>query len=654
MIKFTEDTPPKSAPPKTKQTVYDNFTGADFSNDAYLCRTDKSPDILNMIGEDGILTGRTGWEPVYTAEGVVNGLCKGFAERDVVYLAHIGTKLYSFKPDGTELSELYSGLPNEKSVLFFATRTKRPLVATEDLEEPKNLGFVLTGAGFFYVDFYETPVQVGRVSDIATVPVVKIGVKPNGAGETLDAVNLLQKKRSEKFLGDGSSKTFQLGAKDLDSDLLEIVEITASGQKTYTENSSGATGFSVNRALGSVTFVTAPPTPPVTGEENIYITYAKTREGNAEKIEKCRAYTQFGLGGDVRVFVTRNPDFRAYDWWCETQDPSYFADLNYSIIGNDDTAVMGYLPYKQYLGLVKEDAENTTVYFRTAEFQNDKVQFFTTPAIQGVGAISPFAFSNLGDEPVYLSRNGVYSIISNAVTLQNTPQNRSYWVDERLTKEPNLENAISVAHENKYYLSINAHTYIISVPRKDRKDYQTEEAYAAYYWEGFAPTCYLSDGKTLWFGDAEGRLCRFKNRGDQSDYFDGADESPVPIRYLFTTKQDDDAAGVYLKSLQKKGCYIVLKPHRKSTVNIYYNTNVGTVNEGRQTVKHADWFDFQNVDFERISFVSSTFAQPIPLRDKVKKYKTLQYVLFLEEVGETFSLVSIGKLYHITNKIARY
>lgn len=651
-VNFKDEKPPKARPKQIRQTVYQNFTGADFAHDPYLCKPDKSPEILNMIGEEGVIVGRKGWEPVHQASGPVNCLAYGYANGAEVLLAHIGSTLYRF--DSGSLVQIATGLPNTKSQIFFSLWQQKFLIPPETPTPAKMLGFLLTGSTYYYIDLSTN--TVAPVTSIASVPIVKIGVKPNGAGATLDAVNLLQPKRSEKFLGDGTSKVYQLGAKELDATPLQIIEITSTGQNTYTEGASGALGFTVNRATGTVTFNTAPPVPPITGEENIYITYAKTRAGYADRINKCRSFAHFGIGGAMRIFLTRNAEYRSYDWWSDVQDPTYFPDLNYGIAGNDNTQIMGYLKFYDLLAIVKEDNnQDTTIYFRRGSLEEGKTVFFTQPGIQGAGALSPHSFASLGEEPVFLSRSGVYSIISNAVNQQAVPQNRSYWVDARLLKEPNLQNAVAVSHDGKYFLSVNGHTYIIAAPKSDKRSFNTEEAYACYYWEGFNPTCYLSHKDTLWFGTADGKICRFKNRGNDTDYFDGPDVEGqrLAIPYVFSTKQDDDGAGIRYKTMLKKYSYISLKPFSKSTMNLYFVTMSGARNPDNPVTRYTDIFDFNELDFQRLSFIDVPFIQNTPISTKVKKYLTLQFVCTCEAVGETFGVVAIGKSFYVTSKSAK-
>ena len=82
-------------------------------------------------------------------------------------------------------------------------------------------------------------------------------------------------------------------------------------------------------------------------------------------------------------------------------------------------------------------------------------------------------------------------------------------------------------------------------------------------------------------------------------------------------------------------------------------TNTGSINPQKPTTRYTDMFDFETVDFDRFSFIDVPFVQPTPLRDKVKKYKTLQFVCACESVGETFGVVAIGKTFFVTSKYAR-
>ena len=94
-------------------------------------------------------------------------------------------------------------------------------------------------------------------------------------------------------MGDGANKTFQLGAAGIDSDAVSIKALNSTGSfDTLIEN----TDFTVDRVNGKFTLNTARATP-VAGEDNLYVTYAKTIEGYADRIGKCDICTIYGING---------------------------------------------------------------------------------------------------------------------------------------------------------------------------------------------------------------------------------------------------------------------------------------------------------------------------------------------------------------------
>ena len=149
--------------------------------------------------------------------------------------------------------------------------------------------------------------SVVPITDIATIPVILIAKSPTGGGTKLQDINLIQPKRTEKFIGDGTSRVYQLSAKDLDVTELKIVTVANDGAETVLSEN---TDFTVNRTTGSVTFTTAPAKPKPT-RDNVYITYAKTVEGYFGRISQCKTMGFYGIGGNNRVFLTRNSNYKS-------------------------------------------------------------------------------------------------------------------------------------------------------------------------------------------------------------------------------------------------------------------------------------------------------------------------------------------------------
>ncbi len=642
---FANENPPVSQPPDISTTRYNDWRGVDYVHDAYTCPENRCPELINMISHTrGTLEGRKGYKVLKQFEGAIYSIKRGYIGGAFRIFIHEGVNLWALS-DG-EYRIIYSEMPTVKTEIFFSQYQEKPLIAPETPIEVRTVGFVLGGGKFLYID-YDTDYIVDSILTIAYKPVVTIAASHEGGGTILEAVNLLQPGRIHKAYGDGTATIFQLPSKKLDATTIEIIEILEEGEKTYTEGIAGDLGFTVDRDTGKVTFNTAPPKAPVDGTDNLFITYYKTVEGNAEKITNCNLVEEYGVGGALRNFLTRNPDYKSYDWWSEPNQPNYFPDLNYGIAGNDNTAIVGYLKYYNYLVILKEqNDQDVTIYIRNGTVTEQNTYFTTNIGMVGVGAVSPYAFASVLDEPLFLSQTGIYAIISSALNQAATLQERSYWINPRLTKEPNLKTAIATPWGGYYLLSVNGNTYVLDARRGEAIDVQRQNAYDGYFWQGFNPNCYMTVEDDLYFGTADGKYCMFRDDGGMEDYLDG-DEA---IHYFVQTKQDDDGSGSYRKSLSKKGQSIALKPFGVSTVNIRVNTDEGRLESLEDIELSSSMFTFESINFNRMDFNSSSATRPQRLKLRVKKYRTLQYELESREQRNSFALVQIEKSFYLTGK----
>lgn len=610
--------------PRPNTTIYSQFRGVHLT-DPYLCDINHSPYALNLISNnEGLPEIRPGWRVLHTLTGPVNGLASGVVNGKDVFLAHCGTKLYKWT--GTVATEIFDGLANTKSKIFFA------------LHQNKTKAWILTGSQYFVYD--GTTVQ--SVESIATVPVILIAKKPSGGGTVYSPVNLLQAKRTEYFAGDGTSRTYQLSATALDSASVTVQEVTASGTVSRTD-------VSVNTASGQVTFNTAPPTPPVSGQDNIYITYAKTVPGYADRIKKCTIQTEYGETGSGRIFVTGNPEYRNYDWWSEPNDPTYMPDLNYGVTGNANTAIMGYSKVGRYQLIIKEDNnQDTSIFLRyPSTLANGTPYFKLEPGISGTGAIAASSFVSLIDEPLFLARTGLYAITSNNVTAERTLQNRSYYVDEALTKEANLSRAIAVEWNGYYLLAINGKVYAFN--SRSREAHGISFVYNAFVWNNIPAECFMVDDGELYFGDANGHICKFNSDIQTSDQYN--DNGQV-IDVVWSTKMDNDGVPFMLKTMQKKGSGITTKPFTRSTYEVFIVTNK---QDSEVLIKqfNRDIFDLDDVDLNRFSLDSTPFAKFTPFKKKIKKYESLQIIVRGRALSEGFGIYNITKQWLAVNYVKR-
>lgn len=618
-----------SPAPKPLRTVYDNFKGVDFSTDDLLVDRNHSPYCLNMISDKGGQPEkRAGWRILKTVDSPINCMQQGFIDGKNLILIHGGTKLYKLQDD--TITELASGLNNQKSSIFFAEH------------KSKTKGFILTGKEYFVYDGNKTE----DVANISTIPLFTIARKPEGGGTQLNALNLLQPGFTEAFAGDGTSTAYHLSFNGLDNTTVKVEIMESSGKWIdKTEN----TDFTVNRESGIVTFTSAPGKSPVGGEDNVKITAYRTVNGYADRIKKCLSYSRFGIGGNNRVFVTRNADYKAQDWWSELNDPTYFPDLNYAVIGNNNTAVMGYAKLGETQLIIKEDnQQDTTVFSRTALLQDKTPTFPVKIGITGNGAVSPYSFAQLVDEPLFLSRNGVYAVTSNAITYERTLQNRSYYVDARLTKEPNLENAVAVQWDNYYLLGINGNVYLLDSRQKSvSRDNPNSFVYECFFWDNIFVNCWLVYDGELYFGDLDGNICKFNTDIVKMNKYN---DNGKPITAIWTTKLDDDNMPEMTKTLQKKGCVVTTKPFTRSNIEIGIRTS-DMSNPFVVKSQYLGVLDFNDIDFEYFTFISNDNARTVVIKKKIKKYRALQFVLKNDKLNQGFGIFNIVKNYVAVNYV---
>lgn len=612
-----------SVPRKT--TVYNQFRGVDFSVDSSLVDKDRSPFAPNLIADTGGMPEkRLGWRTIHTLEQPINGLFFGEINGVDTFIAHGGTKLYKWNM--LNFTEIKAGISNVKSTAFFM--------------KENNVGKIYMLTGNDYISYDGTTVT--SVSDNAYVPTILISRNPNGGGTVLEPVNLIGNKRKESFLGNDTDKIYQLSANNIES--VEKVEVTNSsgGIDTLTVT----TDYTVDLVTGKVT-CTNVHAPIIAGQDNVFITYKKNVTGYADRIKKCTISTLYGLGGSNRVFLSGNPDYKAYDWYSQIFNPSYFPDLGYSIVGSDDTAIMGYQKLGKYLIIIKEDnQQDNTIFQRWGTLKDDgNIIFSIEQGIAGTGAISKYCFVNLIDEPLFLSRQGIMATTSTNILAERTVRNRSYNIDAQLTKEPNLFNAIATEWNGYYVLAVNSRVYILDSRNKSYKNESNSDfVYQCYHWENIPAVCFLSMDGELYFGTADGRICKFNTDIKDKTRFN---DDNIPVSCYWSTKNDDDGASYLYKTMQKKGCTATIKPFIRSSAKIF------VVADGDPEVQlryHTmDVFDWEDIDFERFTFNTNFSPQDIYFKKKIKKYKRLQIIIKNEGLSEGFGIYQIVKTYTVGN-----
>lgn len=431
------------------------------------------------------------------------------------------------------------------------------------------------------------------VCDTAFIPTTSITRSPSGGGTAFEDINLISSGRKNSFAADGSSRTFTLDAKELDSTPVTAVVNNAAMVE--------GTNFTVDRTTGVVTFNTVPP--KFVGPDNVVITFYKTVLDNLKKIQSCCICGIYGGDNDTRVFFSGNPDTPNMDFASGLYDPTYFPDRGYTKIGSDNSAIVGYVKqFGNQLIIKDNNSQDASVYVRNFEIDaNGKALFPVRQGISGVGCTAPHSIATVEDVPMFLTSDGVYAVTSvSSVQLERSLQNRSAFVDSKLLLEPNLSQAVSTVFEGKYYLCVNGNCYIADSRQKSYDRSSDSTQYEWYFWNNIPARHFLRDDNNLYFITDSGFLMRFY-RNDENGIYN--DDGQV-INAVWRTPLMNLGSFHTLKDLSKIS--IILQPFLKSSCTLNVSTNHSPSKFLSSTT--LDIFDWNDIDFNRFTF--NTFISP--------------------------------------------
>lgn len=612
---------------KVETTLYSRFKGADFSADPSQVDESRSPWPRNLIADEGgFPEKRPGWRTMKSFSGQINGIHSITIGQQSALFIHHGKTISLYDVNGGRTTDVKTEVSDQKSASFVMNGAL----------------YVLTGEQYLVISQSGGVWSCKSVSEGAYLPRTVISRAPEGGGTTFEPVNLLNARRQNDFLADGSSTVYQLDAEDID----DVVSVEVNGETLDS-------GYTVDKAKGTVTFDTAPKKPEeaggVAGADNVRIVYSKEAEGYADRINKCTICALYGRGTFDRVFLSGNPEYKNLDWHSGYNDPTYIPDTSYSAVGSEETAIMGYLRIGAQQVIVKEDnQQDSTVFIRSTELDGEgDVRFSLQQGVQSIGAVSKYCFASLRDDPLFLSRWGVNAVVTNNITLERTVKRRSGLIDPRLTEESGLEAACGCVWGDWFVLAVNGRCYVADSKQQSYKGSVTDNfMYEWYYWDNIPARVLFEFDNTLYFGTGDGRLCRFND--DIEDMTKYADDGEAIIAE-WATKSDDDGDFMRYKTMIRRGSGVMCKPYTISSIKVLIRTDKDIEQQIKSSILSI--FDFRELDFSAFSFNTSSGPQIVPLNRKVRKYKTMQIIVRNDGVNQGFGIFQIIKRYRIMNYV---
>lgn len=603
-------------PPQRRVLTIDEFYGVDLHNAPNNVDVHRSPYAPNMIRDvPGKVRKRTGYFKTGTFDGQINGVFF----MDGIRIVHAGVRLYA------DQAVISTQMADERS---FAVVFDQKL-------------YLFDGKTAVVYGKFDGKYALKQLTDIAYVPTVIISRLPAGGGTVYEPINLVSRAWKESFLADGTAKKYQLTEDELDSDKLKVRVMDASGKwQDKTEN----TDFTVDRTLGTVTFSTAPAQPSVAGMDNVEITVYKTREGYADKINRCRFGILYGVNGaSDRLFLSGNPDEPSYDWYSALYDPTYFGDVWYSAMGRGGAAVKGYSIINGCLAAHKENSDDgkNVIIRQGMTNADDEAVFPIINTLLGAGAVCTHGFGYLLNEPLFLTELGVYAITSQDISGEKYGQNRSFYINNALCAE-NLEDVFAIVYKDMFYIAAGGRIYILDGLQRR---YAAGEPYSSfqyecYVWEGIGARVLWEEDGALCFGRTDGSTFAFyTNAEDQNAYSD--DGAAIHAAWELPDLSGHD----FYKRKVYRGIGIRLSASIKTGVEVDAESG-GTKRKMFDSGAEAVYMDFSHVDFGSINFSSDNTPRTFYRRLNVRRVDKVRFSLVNNNLNEPFGVYSVALEYN--------
>lgn len=493
---------------------YRDFRGIDFSrrkDEVYLYR---SPDALNVWknykGSNGnCIETRPDIELLKEYSDTIFGLF--FYNNKII--VHSGNKLYE------ENKMIYSNMSLHESKSFIH----------------KSKMYIMDGSKFLTYD--------GKtISEVeGYIPITTIGKSPTGDGTKYQDVNLLTGIRKNMFVGDGTSKSYQLDVENFDNDYQIRAWI----------NDEETTNFTTIPEKGIVEFNTAPGTPDTVGQSNVIIQFRRTIEGYRQRIENCTLIEIF----DNRVFFSGNPNFPNVLWHSALDDPTYCSDLDYYEEGQDDSKIKSIVTGNNALWVIKEPSQsNTTIFYHNPALDDSYGKIY--PSVHSSISTGCVAKGiNFNDVICFFSDRGMEGITGD-VTTEQTLTHRSSLIDNKLLRENNYKNLILEKWEGYLLVIIDNKVYLADSKGLFNNNGSVENEW--FYWE-FSEnitSTRVKDGVLYLCFDK--KICTLTKNGEVEAYW--------------TTLDDEFNYPQYQKTTNKKGCVVDIEGE-EITISVKTDTN---------------------------------------------------------------------------------
>lgn len=545
--------------------------------------------------------------------------------------------------------------------------------------------YVLCKEHYWKIDMEgtENAVDIFESTDSAYIPTITSG------GERYEQANMLAREVREIFATDGQTEMFYFSGNSVATKATDVT-VTFDGEKLdvlgkYPEDVSSTSLRPVilteNEIVIGIEFPDQYSEKPGKGNDRLVVTYPspsgfKQSDGTVvNPIKGCTKSCVF----DNRVFVSGNPDYPNYVFWCGfdastgLMEPTYFGELNFDTLGQSNEAIAALLPISNVLGVFKRSAEQDgAIYYLVPQLTEQNVMAKAYSQERGLNGVECLgAAVNFLDDPVFISPLGLEGVGTLSVRYERAIEHRSSLIDPVLTK-CDLSAARLVVWQGwlfilcdggKAFLADSRQLYTHPLTKTMQYEWyplegigqyvdQTQTADDPEYKGGtFSPACAVAVvNDNVYFGTEHGDLFSF-NFDKRTEYGDFAhtDYNFDGRRYIsgVATKMDNGGVPHLTKSTVKKSVICKFRSMPHSAARIKVRTNKSQYRDIARV--NSAFFTFDDVDFGDFTF-SPTNTPLTVIPEKEKKWIEKQYYVFSDEFERPFSLVYLAYRYVIAGR----
>ncbi len=656
----------KATPLQSMELPQPGIGGLNLKDLEFEQEVNQSPYMLNMMYRNGAFGKRYGQELMQAEDGDVDF-------EDTIYsvtsfggyiIVHAGTKMYKYQ-EGSDPVQTGTGFPESEGIFI--------IYAQELFYLCSNGFFKYSGSSWSQITAYIPDLVVNCRPD---------GSSQNDSGTAQDELNLLSRKFSFLYNGDGTSTKYIYDTYDNDyiddtdpeNDIFVYVDDFDTPlvyDSTLTENNSWreSTVTQDDETHKCIEFQTA----PTNGDINVRITFTMKEtilQDELAQLLSCKYHDTFGGTNNSRLFLAGCG--RSKYFWSDAYDISNFPESNWAILGNTEEDITGFgRQYNVLLVFKPREMYSISAYVQTSATtlveKDIGTEGFRSQLVNPrIGCDAPDSIQLINNLLTWFnSKEGVCTLVSTniqdernvRIISRNIERTNNLGVKGILDIDEDPATIQSIDYNNRYFLVFPESGYCfmwdyeISPYRFSASGETPPRSLDWYLFDHFHVKQFMKFDKRLLYAssheDFDHSLVRLTASFFDLD-FDN-DGMPDSIEAYYMTPFLQFNAVEYLKTV--KNLYIQCRGDTASKIDIYYYTDEnGEPEQDAESIQIGGrlWKSFA---WETFMWTINSWAITYRRKCSLKKIQMASFYFYNNEFGRDMSITHISLQYQIVKNI---